>query len=265
MQILEQRVPIGAGQFVEALDRALGVVGADLGPGDQHRRGQVGDGASDRLRDMRVGGGILFQLDGAHTGDKAGDTVGLVDEQNALGEAPRFLDVAFGENRDESAIEQFGILRIGAQCRAVIGGGGCGVALRRSVAGGEIIAGGRNARHIPQRTLREQYAGQGQNACGQDGNGGHAPVRHRKDHECLHHAGRRIAQWARCAAFSFRMAFLVWSRKDGPKSWPNLGVAVGRYRDAAIRQPSPGHVPAHDHRPTYWDNSARRRLPAEPS
>lgn len=32
-------------------------------------------------------------------------------------------------------------------------------------------------------------------------------------------------KWARCAAFSFRMAFLVWSRKDGSSSPSDLEVA----------------------------------------
>ena len=196
MEILEQGVPVGAGQAVEAFHRALGVVGADLRPGDQHGRGQIGDRAAHRLREMRVGRGILLQLERAHAGDETRDAIGLVGDQDALGEAAGFVDIAVGENRDESAVEQFGIFRIGAQGRAVISGGGGGIALGRGMARGEIIAGGRNARQVTQRTLRQQCAGQGQKARGQNGNGGHAPVRHRNDHEFLHQAGRRIAQRA---------------------------------------------------------------------
>ena len=59
-----------------------------------------------------------------------------------------------------------------------------------------------------------------------------------------------------------RMAFLVWSRKDGRNrriTPEHSEAALGRYRDALSQKPhSPHQVP------TYWDNSARRRLPAEP-
>ena len=65
---------------------------------------------------------------------------------DALGEPDRFLDIAVGQHRQEGALEQFAVLRVGPQRRAVIGGGRGGVALQAGMAGGEIAARRRSMR-----------------------------------------------------------------------------------------------------------------------
>ena len=85
-------------------------------------------------------GGVFLLLERTHAEHQPGDAVVLVDLDDPVGKPHRLLDVALGQHREEGALEQFGVLRIGAQRRAVIGGGGAGVALRAGVARGEIAA-----------------------------------------------------------------------------------------------------------------------------
>ena len=57
------------------------------------------------------------------------------------------------------------------------------------------------------------------------------------------------------------MAFLVWSRKDGRKRPITAGILRPHWGGIVTLC----HKPLSPHQvPTYWDNSARRRLPAEP-
>jgi len=46
---------------------------------------------------------------------QAGDPVALVALDDPIGELDRLIDIALGNRRDECAIEQFAVLRIGAQ------------------------------------------------------------------------------------------------------------------------------------------------------
>ncbi len=119
MQVLEDRIPFRTGQLVDSGDRGLGIARAVARPARQQRRDQVGDRPADRLVDVELRGRVFLLLEVAHAHHQPRDAVGLVDGQDAVGELDRFVDVAIGERGDEGAVEQFVVLRIGAQRRAV--------------------------------------------------------------------------------------------------------------------------------------------------
>jgi hypothetical protein len=124
---------------------------------------------------------VFLRLQIAHADHEASDPVGLVDGQYLVGEFYRLIDVAVGDRRDEGAVEQFVVLRVGAQRRAVERGCRRGVALDTGMTGGEIAAGGGEALQIAAggelrrivrrviRRLRRNRAGQrkyGEGECG---------------------------------------------------------------------------------------------------
>ena len=87
--------------------------------------------------------GIFLLLEVAHADHQPRDAVGLVHRQDAVGELDGLVDVAIGQRGDEGAVEQFVVLRIGAQRRAIERRGGSGVALDAGMARGQIAAGRR--------------------------------------------------------------------------------------------------------------------------
>ena len=148
MEILEDRIPFRTGQLVDAGDRRLGVARAIARPARQQRRDEIGDRSADRLVDVELRGRIFLLLEVAHADHETRDAVGLVDRQDAIGELDRLVDVAIGERGDEGAVEQFVVLRIGAQRRAIERRGRSRVALDAGVARGEIAAGRRQRLQI---------------------------------------------------------------------------------------------------------------------
>src|SRR6185437_6709432 len=62
VQILEDRVPLGAREPIDSSDGALGVIGAVEAPGRKQRRSQIGDWSTNRLREIAARGGILLVL-----------------------------------------------------------------------------------------------------------------------------------------------------------------------------------------------------------
>ena len=148
MQVLEDRVPLRTGQTIDPLDRALLVLRPVLRPGGDQCRGQVRDRAAHRLRDVLARRLILLRLQGAHAEHQPGDTMGLVELDDALGELDGVVHLAVDQDRQEGTLQQHRVLRIDAQCRAVIGGGRHGVALDTRVARRQIVAGRRIAREF---------------------------------------------------------------------------------------------------------------------
>ena len=140
MQVLEDRIPFRTGQLVDIGDRRLGIAGAVAGPARQQRRDQIGDRSADRLVDVELRGRVFLLLEVAHADHEPRDAVGLVQRQDAVGELDRLVDVAIGQRRDEGAIEQLVVLRIGAQRRAIERRGGSRVALDAGMARGQIAA-----------------------------------------------------------------------------------------------------------------------------
>jgi hypothetical protein len=140
MQILEDRIPLGAGQFVDAGDGLLGIARAIGCPAGQQRRHEVGDRPTHGLIDVLLGGGVFLLLQIMHANDQPRDAVGFVDGQDTVGEFHRGFDVAFRERRDEGPIQQFAVLRIGAQRRTIEGGRGLGIALDAGMTRSEIAA-----------------------------------------------------------------------------------------------------------------------------
>ena len=63
--------------------------------------------------------GVFLLLEVAHADHQPRDAVGLVHRQDAVGELDGLVDVAIGQRGDEGAVEQFVVLRIGAQRRAI--------------------------------------------------------------------------------------------------------------------------------------------------
>ena len=148
MQVLEDRVPLRTGEAIDPLDRAALVLRAKLGPGRDQRRGQVRDRTAHRLRDVLARRLILLRLERAHAEHEPGDAMGLVELDDALGELDGVLHLAVDQDGEEGTLEQQRILRIGAQRRAVIGGGRHGVALDAGVARRQIVARRRIAREF---------------------------------------------------------------------------------------------------------------------
>ena len=151
VEILEDRIPFRAGQLVDTGDRRLGIARAVARPARQQRRHQVGDRPADRLVDVELRGRIFLLLEVAHADHQPRDAVRLVHRQDAIGKLDRFIDVAIGQRGDEGAVQQFVVLRIGAQRGAIECRGGSGVALDAGVARGQIAAGRRQ--RISGRTL----------------------------------------------------------------------------------------------------------------
>ena len=185
VEILEDRIPFGAGQLVDIGDRCLGIAGAIGRPARQQRRHQIGDRPADRLVDVDLRGGIFLLLEVAHADHQPRDAVGLVHRQDAVGELDGLVNVAIRQRGDEGAVEQFVVLRVGAQRRAIERRSRSGVAFHAGVARGEIAAGrgqrfqiglARELRRVIARVfgrLRRNRAGRGQ--CG-EGNCGDRPT-----------------------------------------------------------------------------------------
>jgi hypothetical protein len=153
---------------------AFGSLAPYCAPGRQQRGGQVGDRAANRLRDIGARGLPLLVLDGADAEHQPGVTVVLVDLDDAFCEPERLLHVALGEGGAERALQQVGVLRIGAQRGPQISRCRGRVALLDRMAGGQIIPGCRCARGIGLgRCLRRQQAWQHEDTerSGRDGHG----------------------------------------------------------------------------------------------
>ncbi len=182
MQILEDGVPVGAGELVDGIGRELRLARARHGPGRQQRGGKVGDGPADRQGELAASERILLVLDRAHPEHEPRDAVGLVDLQHAFGQPDRLVHLAVGEHGEEGAPEQFAVAGIAAQRRAIIGSGGGGITLAAGVAGGQIAAGGGRAREA-RRRLRPRGE-QSRESDGKHGQCGHGrtPEAWRRDH-----------------------------------------------------------------------------------
>ncbi len=111
-----------------------------------------------RLGELTARRRILLLLDGAHAKHQAGDAIGLVDLQHALGELDRLVDLAIGQHRQEGAVEQLAVARIAPQRGAIVGGGRSRVALPARMPGGEIAARRRRARKVCRRPARARTA-----------------------------------------------------------------------------------------------------------
>ncbi len=143
MQVLEQRIPFGAGQLVDIGDRRLAVAGAVAGPARQQRRHEVGDRPADRLVDVGLRGRVFLQLQVAHADHEARDAIGFVDAQDPVGELDGLVDVAVGQRRNEGAVQKFVVLGIDAQRRAVERRGRGRVPLHAGMTRRQIAAGHR--------------------------------------------------------------------------------------------------------------------------
>ena len=160
MHVLEQRIPLRAGQLVDIGDRALDVVGAVAGPARNQRRDQIGDRSADRLVDVDLGSGVFLLLEVADADHEAGDAIGLVDGQDAVGKLHRLVDIAVGERGDEGTVEQFVVLGIGAQRRTIERRRRIRIAFDAGVTGGQIAAGrGQRLEIALARKLRRTVGG----------------------------------------------------------------------------------------------------------
>ena len=183
---------------------------------------------------------------------------------DALGEPHRLLDVAVGQRRDRKARRAIrGLLRIGAQRRAVIGRGRGGVALLAGMAGGEIVAGRRDARRVRCGGRRLAPAQAAAAACGDRPTAVAATSQRGCDQGRQRHVGdlRSAAPANRPRRLDREWPFCGCRRKD---SRSRVTMALLRpaaamtaaYRAAGMRRPR--------RTLTYSDSSARRRLPAAP-
>ncbi len=200
VQILEDGIPVGAGELVDLVGRGLRLAGARLRPCREQRRRKVGDRAADRLRELAPRGRILLLLDRAHAQHQPSDAVGLVDLQDALGELDRLVNLAVGEHCEEGTAEQFVVARVDAQRGAIVGGGGRGVLLPAGMAGSEVASGGRGASEI-RGCFRLGCAhhrpgdGHGHSKAGQCGQGRTLEARRRDHGSSTPSGGRTPLAW----------------------------------------------------------------------
>ena len=207
MQILEDGVPVGAGELVDRLGRLLRLGRARHRPCRQQRRGKVGDRPADRLGELPARDRILLLLDRAHPEHEPRDAIVLVDLHDALGELDRFVDLAIGQHRQEGAAEKLVVAGIAAQRGAIVGGGGGGVPLAAGVPGGEIAAGGGGAGEArgclrPRGRHSRPSDGTSNGKCGQCGHG-RTPEAWRRDHgSSTPSGGRTPSARPRCAEWT---------------------------------------------------------------
>ncbi len=165
-----------------ASSRDLALVQADIGPGRQQRRRQIVDRPARRQSKLLARGDVLLLLDGTDAEHQPGDPIALVGLHHALGEPDRVLELAVGQQRQESAVEKFRVARIATQRRAVIERRRRGITLDPGMAGGEIAARHRHARKDLLRLgarigrLRRRYRDRQQDR-GDSREGGHARSR----------------------------------------------------------------------------------------
>ena len=115
VQVLEQRIPVGALQLVDRLDGGLGIVGAVACPGGQQGGGEIGDRPAHGLGEVLLGERVFLLLERVHADNEASNAVVLVELDNLVGEPDRFLDVALREHRKEGTFQQLRVLRIAAE------------------------------------------------------------------------------------------------------------------------------------------------------
>src|SRR5262249_16134922 len=140
MRLLEDGIPIRAGELVDGVGRPLSLGRVRHRPCRQQRRCEVGDRPTDRLGELAARNRILLLLDRAYPEDEPRDAIVLVDLQNALGELDPFVNLAIDEYRQEGPAEQFVVTGITAQRGAVIGRRRRDVALTTRVPSGEVAA-----------------------------------------------------------------------------------------------------------------------------
>ena len=140
MQLLEDGVPIRAGELVDGVGRPLRLARVRHRPCRQQHRSEVGDRPADRLEELAARDRILLLLERTYPKDEARDAIVLVNLQNALGELDPLIDLAIGEHCQEGAAKQFVGTGIAAQRGAVIGRRRRDVALITRVPSGEIAA-----------------------------------------------------------------------------------------------------------------------------
>ena len=262
MQVLEDRVPVRPGELVERVDRRMRIAGAGIGPGREQRRGQIGDRAADRLREILPRQRILLLLERAHAEHKPRDPVAAVDLHQPVGEAAGFVDIAFGQHREEGAAEQFRIARVGLQHVEVIGGRGRRIALGAGMPGGEIAArGGRMHEVLCRRCLRRERGLQPEQHGGA-GNGG-VPQRQRVDHDIsIGESGSSTGD--RNVGQTGNRPRSARGRENDPFAMPLQGRLrpQGRRNRGSYQCSSP---PGRSASITYLDSSVRRRPRAAPS
>ncbi len=142
MQVFENAVPIRSRQLVQGVDRRVRVACAGKRPGRQQRRGQIGDRTAHRLRKVVASRRVMLFLQLPNADDKPRNPIAVIDRQQPVGELAGAVDIAVAQLGEKSAAQQIGIVRIELQHVQVIGRRRALVALRRSVPGGEITAGG---------------------------------------------------------------------------------------------------------------------------
>jgi hypothetical protein len=142
VQILEQRVPVGALQLVDRLDAGLGIARAVARPGGEQRGGEIGDRPAHRLRQVLLGDRVFLLLERVHADHQPGDAVVLVElttcsaSRTASSTSPSASTDRKARSRSSCSSDRRAAPRGNRR-------GGAGVALRAGVARGEIAAGRR--------------------------------------------------------------------------------------------------------------------------
>ena len=199
MQVLEDAVPIRAGQLVDGVDRAMGIAGARERPCRQQCRRQIGHRTAHRLGEVLPGGPVVFLLQLADADHEMRDAIGMIARKHPLGELARILDIAVGKHREEGAAQQIGIVRVEFEHIEVIVRRGAGVALGAGMPRSQITARGILRQQV---LLRRRLAGNGSSgkrrrkaqSDGEANNGG-VPRQQRMIHEISIIELNRLANW----------------------------------------------------------------------
>jgi hypothetical protein len=89
---------------------------------------------------------LLLQI--AHANHEARDAIGFIDRQNTLAEFDSLVDIAIRKRGNERAVQQFVVLGIGAQRRAIERGSRVGIPLHAGMTRSEVAAGHRQRAQI---------------------------------------------------------------------------------------------------------------------
>ena len=139
----ERVEPFRAFQFVQKLQRLVGLAGAGKGPGRQELVGKLGQRSAAGLREVLARSGVGAFLEGGNAEGEAAEQVRLVDGHHAVGELQRLRGVAVGELQREGAAQQELVVGILDERTGEEVGGASDVVVAVGDEGGEIVAGKR--------------------------------------------------------------------------------------------------------------------------
>ena len=226
-----------------------------MAPGRKQGRGQIGDRAADRLRQIAARGGILLVLERVHAEHQFGRRGRSCRPARCvrhISRIRRYRRRPAATGRCGRAVRRSSDRSLSAV--AVIGGGGGGIALLAGMAGGQIAARGRHPGKVQRgRRLGGNLDRRGHQESGKRG-AENAPGEARRRHGLCSNGADDRGLYANRRGWAENGLFAPPPQERQP-----------RRPDLRLKAPMWQHRGRSGRRfITYSDNSARRRLRAEP-